>query len=356
MRVLIAFLALVALSWAVPIACNATYVCQKENQQCGFSYGPDVFARFASGLGCNNNNCQRRPTLGESCSGSLTCYDPDYSGITCDTGNVCRFADIYGAGDSCKPTDPNYKNGGCVSGLTCDTTTSKCQGLGAGADCSSGNSLRNCNPNLFCNSNNQCATKLAAGQACNANHECDPELICSDEPGNAAQRTCVTPFTVASGASCNSNFDCGKTLGCDSNDKCSAAGTDGQACETDTDICSEFADCVCQLGGVNSTAVRELGVAKCENQAGLQLDYNTGSSTDDFLSMQRCLKSKGCHDYWDYISIGLESGPDQCISKCLKKNFETGYEKAGNGFNECGSSVIIPGLIVILSLIAAFFF
>jgi hypothetical protein len=365
MRALFVLLAIaVAAAYAQVNPCNSTEVCIKvDGTGCSSNTDPwtDVFC--ASGTQCMGNTCVKRPTLGQSCDNSGSgsspnCFDPNWS-ISCGSSNLCVYSKIYGPGESCKPGDAHYENGGCLSDLTSDANTKKCSSVAVGGSCN-GNSLSNdvCAVGSYCDGT-VCTARKAAGATCQANHECTPDLVCTNKGTGAF--TCQAPFGGAAGAGCDSNFDCGADLICD-NDKCVAKSADGQACQQNVDICAKGADCVCDKNKKNSTAVQDVGTAACANSFGLSDgEINTAGAIDAFKSMQNCLVGKKCHDFWMTTEqLSLRAGPSQCIQSCLKGDFQTRFSKKGTPFNTCdfgnAAGSLVPALLALIALVAALLF
>lgn len=251
-------------------------------------------------------------------------------------------------------------NGGCLGGITCDPSTKKCVAVKAGQPCDVNNVEDDvCEPGTYCDTEaNVCAPRKAANSPCSTNYECLPTLVCTDRKVNNAPFICQEPFVGKAGDSCEDGFDCGADLLCD-NDRCTAPPADGQNCGNDVSICSDAADCECDVERTNSRTVVSLVSGMCKNQFALDQYINGGSQINAYKSMQSCLQNNNCHDLW--MSVGqldLNSGPDQCIRKCARSALDTPFDSNGRGYNTCrnSGSVIIPSVIALIALIAALLF
>jgi len=357
MRLVLAILAFVALSYAQ--YCNSTQICCKEGVNCPASTDIWVSTFAAEGTyRAASNIITRIPQISEACTDTIGCWDANWD-IRCDT--TCKYVDIYGPGESCKPTDPKYKNGGCLSGTACNPTTSKCASVAQGGQCgTNGISDDVCVAGTFCNqTTNVCDSRKALNALCNTNYECIPTLVCTSRGSNSAA-TCQEPFVQAVNQACSNGLDCGAELMCD-NQKCVAPLADGQTCGDGLPDCLDNADCVCGGKKLNSTAFTLTAPGKCENEYDLGSGFNSQSQINAYKSMQSCLQNSNCHDLW--MSTGqldLNKGPDQCIRKCEKGGFKTPFSADGLKYNSCvfgsASAVVVPAAFALLLLIAALLF
>jgi hypothetical protein len=351
MKFLIALLAIVVLARAVAPTCNFNSTCIKTAQDCS---GAGDFC--SDGNVClNGNTCTAQPVLGASCSGSVSsCFNGDYSGIECTSG-TCMWSNIYLAGDSCNPTDTNFDNGGCLEGLTCSSSTSKCStSTTCGSSGSGSSNAFECAAGTFCNgTTGNCDTRKAAGASCSTplGLECDYTSICTNRGSGA--HSCQAPFAQAAGAGCETLYDCKGGLYC-KNQVCTAVPTSGQDCSADDSICGTDQSCVCD-SKTKGTFTSATGTAHCVFD---QLFLTTGE-VSALINMQSCLKAKGCHDFTEYKTFDVPSGPSQCIASCLQGGFETGYEKRGDKFDRCpsgsSSAALFPALALMLAVLAMLF-
>ena len=252
----------------------------------------------------------------------------------------------------CKPTDPNYQNGGCISGLTCSASTSKCSSIPAGSNCDGKDN--ECGAGYYCDAAKLCSVRKPINSPCSSNLECEYQLICTDRKVDKAPFQCLAPFVRLAGESCRNEWECSADLECDK-DICTLPVVDGQRCETDESLCPGKSDCVCEAKRSNDR-IEEQGIAFCENDAD---NVFTSSEIKAFKDMQNCLAEKGCHDYWaSVLVLDLQSGPDQCIASCIRSGFKTTFEKAGDSYNSCNfnsAAALLPGLFALLGVIIVAF-
>jgi hypothetical protein len=121
---------------------------------------------------CVNGTCALKTGLGTSCAADSNCA----SGLACTGFNgpsgAGTCSKLLGAGAACDPSNPGLGECDYTAGLSCDATN-KCSAAAipplarTGEDCSFG-----CDGKNYCDAQNTCRLKLAAGSSCTRRDMC----------------------------------------------------------------------------------------------------------------------------------------------------------------------------------------
>jgi len=315
--------------------CNATTTCIHSGGNCANPTAPDQSVYCAYGYYCSGNVCTAKPTLGQSCSAGVGCFDANYQ-VACVSG-TCQYYSIFAPGESCS-TAANYNNGGCPAGYTCSTT---CSVTATGSDCST----IGCHNTDYCDPvTKKCVARVGSGATCAGSGQCTASFICTNH-GSGTAFTCQSPFAQTAGAGCLSYFDCAAGLACVAS-KCQAPTNVGVNCQNNAGACNTATSgSVCECtDSVSGDTVTETA-ATCVSTAQTQADI------DAYNNLQNCLVSNGCFDLnWrsgDGALLGVGLGPGSCASKCASVN---------TPLNSCltgASATLLPLFGVLVAVVLA---
>lgn len=118
----------------------------------------------APGLGCFRGACEPFGEAGTQCSDDGGCA----SGLHCDTDRRC--VGPSGAGDGCR------EGGDCARGFACDLTTARCVPAPIGSVCTPGTTSCRCLPDA--SGVPVCADVGVEGAPCSATAACERGLVC----------------------------------------------------------------------------------------------------------------------------------------------------------------------------------
>jgi hypothetical protein len=227
---------------------------------------------LATGSGANISNL-------EACAAA-------YALATCDalvsnrSPAACNFQGSLAAGSS------------CVAPAQCSGSDMRCS-IPAGQRCG------------------VCAPRVAAGQGCAGDRDCQTGLVCAKQ-NNAATGACAVPGGQA--AACDPSHPCLATLGCAANNTCEpplAAGAactaqncnslDGLYCDTRTGVCAQILaaglGATCGVAA-NGTLTSCAAGAKCKMPDGSTTGTCEGTALDgancDATNGPPCLPPSSC--------------------------------------------------------------
>ena len=266
--------------------------------------GASCFAtsECAAGLVCDIGTCATPVAVGEPCDREHPCGD---DALCSGPRDMERCVQLGRMGEACTSSCPGGRcTGGCVDGLVCVSLVCAPPVANGGA----------CDDHAQCASltcvGGTCASSLAAGDACSTYTDalaCPAGTVCRTDEETFEDR-CLPP--AAEGVSCFSSSDCASGLvcgfgtstcvpapaigepcdfgscgpgaSCSVDDRCVAAGGEGEACDG-LGGCDDGLTCV--LGDSSATCSRPVAVGgACQMHA----ECASGACGRDDTCVERC--------------------------------------------------------------------